>query len=257
MENIVIVGGSSGIGLALVQKLTAKDCKVTNISRSPCPVASVTNYTADVKNPKELSAAFSKLGAIDALIYCAGTSLAAPVECVKPADYRDLFEVNLLGAVECTRLAMPLLTASGNGRIIYASSSAAVVPIAFDSFYSASKAALVMFSRAVDLETDKVKTTAALIGGTRTQFSFKRKIYTDCDKYDKNLKSAADSLIKIEQTGYDSNAVASGLYRLLRAKNPPPVAAVGFKNKLELRFYKLMPSCVKQMIDKRIYKLEF
>lgn len=256
MKNIVIVGGSSGIGLSLVQQLTSRDNEVTNISRTPCPVASVVNYEADAKSPKELSAAFSKLKNIDALVYCAGMSLAAPVEYVKPSDYRELFEVNLLGAVECTRLAMPLLTASGDGRIIYASSTGAVTPIAFDSYYSASKAALCMFSRAVNLETDKVKTTAALIGGTKTQFSFKRKIYTDCGDYDKNLKSAADALIKIEQTGYDANAVATGLYKLLRAKNPPPVAAIGLKNKLELCIYRMMPLCIKQMIDKKIYRLD-
>ena len=107
MKNIVIVGGSSGIGLAVVQNLSGEN--IANISRTPCVVAGVNNLTADVTDRAALKKAFSRLSRIDALIYCAGTSMAAPVEYAEYDDYKRLFEVNLFGAIECCKLAMPML----------------------------------------------------------------------------------------------------------------------------------------------------
>ncbi|MDE7463587.1 MAG: SDR family NAD(P)-dependent oxidoreductase [Clostridiales bacterium] len=251
-NNIVIVGGSSGIGLSLSQKL--EDREITVISKSPCPVAGVRNFIADVCSPKELKAAFSKIERIDALVYCAGTSLAAPVECVQTDDYRRLFDTNLLGAVECTRLAMPLLKSSGAGRIIYLGSMGGVMPIAFDSFYSASKAALMLFARAVNLETDKVSASVALIGGTQTRFSFKRKIYTDCGEYDPALKSASDALIKIEQTGYTADFVSDKLIKMIDNEKPA-VVTIGLKYKFAGMLYKLLPQRIKHFADKKIYDI--
>ncbi len=253
-NDIIVVGGSSGIGLSLCQKLAERN--ITVISKSACPVSGVRNIITDVRKPNELSDAFSQINKADALIYCAGVSLAAPVEYVDDDDCRALFDTNIIGAVEATKYAMPLLrNACDGGRIIYLASSGAIAPIAFDSFYSASKAALVMLARALRLETDGIKATAALIGGTRTRFSFKRKIYDDCGDYDEKLKIAADALIKIEQTGYTADFVAGKLIKLLDAKSPPAVCSIGLKNKLALAVYRLMPQCLKHAVDKKIYRL--
>ena len=220
INNVVIAGGSSGIGLALVQKLDAGKKSIINLSRSACPVAGVKNIITDLADPDEIGAAFARIDRIDALVYCAGTSLAAPVEYTATEDYRKLFEVNLLGAAECVKLAMPKLRASGDGRIVLLASSGGVAPIAFDAFYSASKAALITFAEALNLETQSVRATAVVIGGTKTRFSFKRKIYTDCGDYDKDLKAAADSLIKMEQTGYNVNRIADGIIKVLARDAP-------------------------------------
>lgn len=253
IKNIVIAGGSSGIGLALVQKLDAGKKNIVNISRSACPVAGVRNIITDLAVPEEIDAAFSRIDRIDALIYCAGMSLAAPVEYTETADYRKLFEVNFLGAAECVKLAMPMLRASGDGRIILLASSGGVAPIAFDAFYSASKSALMTFAEAINLETENVRATAVVIGGTKTRFSFKRKIYTDCGDYDRDLKAAADSLIKMEQTGYNANRIADGIIKVLVNDAPPPAVTIGFKNKAQLLAYKVMPSCARRAVLRSVY----
>lgn len=255
MSRITIVGGSSGIGLALVQRLIDKN-EVVNISRTPCPVAGVTNITADATDPSALDAAFKKIAETDALVYCAGTSMAAAVEHAPTDAYRRIFEVNILGAIECVRLALPMLNRSDDGRIILLSSAGAVTPIPFDSFYSATKAAMNAFSRALMLEQSKVKCTAAVIGGTRTRFSFKREVY-GADGANENLTRATDALINIEQSGYTADFVASKLLKLLHAQNPPPVVTVGLKNKLMLATYKLLPYKVQRMILKLVYKLNY
>ena len=254
MKNIVIVGGSSGIGLAVVQNLSGEN--IANISRTPCVVAGVNNLTADVTDRAALKKAFSRLSRIDALIYCAGTSMAAPVEYAEYDDYKRLFEVNLFGAIECCKLAMPMLRTAEDGRIIILSSTGGVTPIAYDGFYSASKAGIISLCAELRLEAPEVKSTAVIIGGTQTQFSFKRKVYTDCGEYEKELKRASDSLIKMEQTGYSAEFVAQKIVKILYAKNPPPKVTVGTKNKLVTGLYKIMPWRLKITALRSAYNLD-
>ena len=97
MNTVIIVGASSGIGLALAQRLVSANA-VINISRESCPVAGVENLIADVTDGDALAAAFARIPDADALVYCAGTSMAAAVECVHTDDYKRLFAVNLLRA---------------------------------------------------------------------------------------------------------------------------------------------------------------
>lgn len=254
MKNIVIVGGSSGIGLALVQKLNGEN--ITNISRTACPVAGVTNMTADVSDTGALKRAFSKIKAIDVLVYCAGTSLAAPVEYVSDSDVKYLTDVNLVGAITCCKLAMPLLNKSESGRIVLLSSTGGIVPIPFDSFYSATKSALITLCDGLRLENPKIKSTAAIIDGTRTQFSFKRKVYTDCGVYDEKLKCAADKLIKREQTGYTADFVANKLAKIINANDPPPRIVIGVKNKLLVGLYSILPDNFRLYVVRKLFGIE-
>lgn len=252
MKNIVVVGGSDGIGLALIQNLSGE--KITNISRTPCVVAGVTNISADVSDERSLKNAFSQLEAIDALIYCAGTSLAAPVEYVKIDDLEYLFNVNLIGAIQCCKLAIPLLKNSDDGRFVALSSSGATIPIAYDAFYCASKAGLTAFCAAISPELPEIKSTAVIIGGTRTRFSFKRKVYKDCAGY-ADLKSAADAITKIEQTGYSAQKIAAEIADILYRKNPPATVTIGIKNRLSVRLYKLLPRRFKRSALRAAYNL--
>lgn len=254
MKNVVIVGGSSGIGLAVVQNL--KDCSVTNISRTPCAVAGVKNITADVTDRDATGKAFAGIDEIDALIYCAGASLAAPTELVSEGDITRVFDVDLFSVIACIRCALPMLSKSDDARIVVLASSAAVAPIAYDSVYSASKAGVVSLCTELRLELPEIKSTAVIIGGVRTQFSFKRKIYTDCGDYGEQLKHASDSLIRIEQTGYSADFVAKKIVALLNKKNPPPSVTIGAKNKLALFCYKLMPWRLKLYALRKTYGLQ-
>lgn len=254
MKNVVIVGGSSGIGLAVIQNL--KDCSVTNISRTPCPVAGVNNISADVTDKAAVKKAFASADQIDTLIYCAGASLAAPTELVSDKDMRKVFDVNFFGAIDCIKCALPGLSKSDDAHIVIISSAAGVAPIAYDSVYSASKAGLLSLASALRLELPEIKSTAVVVGGVRTQFSFKRKIYTDCGDYNEQLKKASDSLIRIEQTGYAADFIAKKIIAVINKKNPPPVVTVGAKNKLMLFCYKMLPWRLKLYALRKTYNLQ-
>ncbi|MCH5160642.1 MAG: SDR family NAD(P)-dependent oxidoreductase [Clostridiales bacterium] len=257
MKNIVIIGGSSGIGLSLAQKLTENGENVYCISKSICPIDGVNNSVTDVRDIDRLNEHIQKINHIDALVYCAGISLASSVEYAEEEIIEELIDVNLTCAILAVKAALSKM--SDGGRIILLSSSGGVAPIAFDAPYSASKAGLIKLAEALDLELSHIgiKCTAAVIPGVRTRFSFKRKIF-DSEKqlrYADKLKNAADALIKIEQTGATADYISDKLLKILDGKSPPPVVIVGAKNKIGMFVYRILPHCLKRKILRFIYKI--
>ena len=166
VSTAVVVGGSSGIGLETCTRLSARGWNVINISRSPCKNVKVKNIIADVAAGSTVTDVISKIGEkykIDALIYCAGFSMAAPIEYAKESDYRYLFDVNFFGALKAVQACIPSMKDRG-GRIILVGSLGGEIPIMFDPFYSSSKAALEMFVRGAyhELKPYNIKITAFL-----------------------------------------------------------------------------------------------
>ena len=186
-QHVLVVGASDGIGLHVATILHQLGARVTTASRRPCPLDGVLHIPTDVSLYGERQNLIERIKAadapIDAMVYLAGTSLAAPVEATTDADYRYLWEVNYFGFVHLTAGLLALLRQAA-GRVVAVSSMAAVAPIPFDAHYSASKSALVTFCNALQCEVAPygVKVSAVLPGGVQTAFSYKRKIYdqTQC-----------------------------------------------------------------------------
>lgn len=259
MKNrVLIIGGSSGFGLSTAQILTKQGMTVYNISRTPCAISGVTNLIASVTNEGELEAAFSRIdGALSAMIYCAGYSMAAPVEYVDPSDYRTLYETNVFGLIECCKRAIPLMKQRG-GNIIAVSSMGAVSPISFDSFYSSSKAAVNMFMRALNSELApyKIRCCAIMPGAAQTRFSFKRNIYSNSQSgdYYKVMNSCARRLIKMEQTGSSAVKVARTIAKTAQKQSPAPLKACGFKGKVTCLAIRLLPTRWSDALSASLYK---
>lgn len=107
-KSVVIVGASSGIGYETALRLLGKGYSVSNISRTPCNLDRIRNYRADVSAGESLAKAIGEAAAAEggelyALVYCAGFSMAAPVEHAEEKDYRYLFDVNYFGAVRAVQ----------------------------------------------------------------------------------------------------------------------------------------------------------
>ena len=204
-RTVIVVGGSSGIGYETALRLVGKNFAVANISRTPCRLDRVKNYTADVAAGDSLEKAVREAAAatenLYGLVYCAGCSMAAPIEYAEEKDYRYLFEVNYFGALRAIRCVAPYLKRRG-GRIVLVSSMGGTFPVAFDSFYSSSKAAVDMLAKgaAIELEPYRIRVCAVQPGGTSTGFTFKRKVYPDEANrdYAAKVKRAAAALAGIE-----------------------------------------------------------
>lgn len=260
-KNVIIIGGSSGIGLAASKLFVDNGDAVLNVSRTESPLKEVINIKFDVSRTKEIPELFLKIaeqiGDIDILVYSAGFSMASPVEKVMTTDYRYLFEVNFFGAIEAIKSSMPYLNPKAH--IILISSVGGVVPIYYDSFYSASKAALNMLAMAVqgEIYDKEIYVTSLMPGGTQTDFTFKRKVYPidEMDKYKDDMQKAVSNLAEIEQNGASANKVAKEIFKIANSDNPPIIKAVGFKNQLYYKASKIMkPESIKKMCFKKYLK---
>ena len=251
IRTAIVVGGSSGIGRETALRLLTRGYKVYNVSRTPFKGERVRTVTADAAQEGELEKAITQIGiqegAIDLLVYSAGFSMAAPLEHAKSGDYRYLFEVNFFGAIEALKAATPFLKKRG-GRAILVGSLGGDMPIPFDGFYSASKAALCMLARESDLElrSSGVRVSALLPGGTATDFTYSRRVYgaEESKAYAPSLKKASAALANMEQGGMNPSLVAGAIIKLSAKRNPPHVAVAGGKNNMVRYLYKLMPERV-------------
>ncbi|MBD5632709.1 MAG: SDR family NAD(P)-dependent oxidoreductase [Clostridia bacterium] len=258
-KTAVVVGGSSGIGYETCVRLVNRGWDVVNISRTPCKNAKVTNIAADAAAGTALSDAILSVAEktpVSALIYSAGFSMAAPIEFAKESDYRYLFDVNFFGALQSIQAVIPSMKARG-GRIILIGSIGGDLPICFDSFYSASKAALEMLCRSAysELKGYNIKVTGVLPGGTATNFTFKRKVYGDDENksYSQSVNKAVAALANIEQSGMQPAEVAEIIYGLLLADKPPVIKICGAKNTAMRLFSRIVPEKITLKINERVY----
>ena len=261
-RSVVIVGASSGIGYETALRLLGKGYSVSNISRTPCNLARIRNYRADVSAGESLTKAIGEAAAAEggelyALVYCAGFSMAAPVEHAEEKDYRYLFDVNYFGAVRAVQSAVPYMKERG-GRIVLVSSMGGLFPVAFDSFYSSSKAAVDMLvkSAALELEPYGIRVCSVQPGGTSTAFTFKRKIYGDAEngEYAEKVKLAAAALADMEQGGMSAGEVARSVAEAVCGKNPPLLLQCGGWNKFCAVAKRILPDKAAQYINKKVYK---
>lgn len=143
MQTALVIGGSDGIGLALIGRLVADGWRVASLSRSPLPDGAVRHEVCDVRDPdfiRRLGTLCDELGALDACVYCAGVGESLDLADLSPQ--RVSFEVNLLGAVAAAEVVVARMLAAGRGHFIGLSSQADRFISADAPAYSASKAGM-------------------------------------------------------------------------------------------------------------------
>ncbi|MEM9920126.1 MAG: SDR family oxidoreductase [Bacteroidota bacterium] len=151
-RNILIIGGSSGIGLALVKKLVDQGDKVTVISRNPGPLTTlpVTHIAADVLTDdlKQLDLPDS----LDGVVYCPGSITLKPFRSLKAAQFREDYELNVVGAVNSLQATQRALKASKVGSVVLFSTVAVGQGMPFHSSIAAAKGAVEGFTRSLAAE---------------------------------------------------------------------------------------------------------
>lgn len=158
----VVTGASKGIGLAIVEALVQAGAHVVAGSRTTserlktlAEEGSVTWVPVDLAEPEaagELVAAAG--GRVDVLVNNVGTAPARTDGFLSVGDeeWRRTIDLNLLAAVRVTRAALPVMLDAGDGSVITVGSVNATLPEPLVIDYSAGKAALVAFSKALSKE---------------------------------------------------------------------------------------------------------
>jgi len=158
----VVTGASRGIGLAIVQALVASGVRVIAGDRSPSPdldklagdgqVQAVTVDLAEPDGPARLITAAGDR--IDILVNNVGSAPARPggFLSITDDDWHASLTLNLMAAVRATRSALPVMLTAGRGVIISICSANAHLPDPAVMDYSAAKAGLANFSKALSKE---------------------------------------------------------------------------------------------------------
>ncbi len=184
---VLVTGASSGIGQALARRLAAQGCRLVLVARSgdrlqqlaselqrslgsPGAVA-VPGDVTDARTARTaVEEAVGRFGGLDVLVNNAGLGLRAPVSRMDPADLSYVFGVNVVGALNFTRAAMPHLAKSPAGLVIFVSSISARQPVPCLGGYAATKAALAALADALRLEQLPVRVLTVFPGSVETSF---------------------------------------------------------------------------------------
>ena len=148
MKKILVIGGSKGIGNAIIKSLVDENL-VINISRS-APLLSHTNLThfsCDI-----LSDDLPEIEAIDSLIYCPGSINLKPISRLKLEDFRNDFEINVIGAVKAIQYYLPLLKNGSKPSILLFSTVAAKLGMPFHASVAAAKSAVEGLTKSLGAE---------------------------------------------------------------------------------------------------------
>lgn len=258
---VLISGGSSGIGRATANYYADRGHRVYELSRSGSDRPGVRHLTADVCDPASVRRAVDKVmeeeGRLDILISNAGYGIGGSVEGTSPEDAAQQMRVNFEGGVHLVQAALPALRSGGGGRILFVSSLAAVIPIPFQAFYSASKAAVNTFALALANELRPFGIACALIlpGDVRTGFTEHRvKGAAEAPAY---ANTASQSLAKMEadeRGGRSPETIARRLYRMGTGRRSPALLrGASAADQALLIAYRLLPKRLSQRLLARLY----
>lgn len=171
-KNFLIVGGSSGIGLALAKQLLAGGHTVTIATRTAASLAGANAIRFDaLKDELPLSGLGDQLHGI---AYCPGSINLKPFHRLTDQDFLDDFQLNVLGAVKTVRATLPLLKNSGDASVVFFSTVAVGQGMSFHASVAASKGALEGLTRSLAAElAPKIRVNAIAPSLTNTPLASK------------------------------------------------------------------------------------
>ena len=159
MSNVVITGGSRGIGAAAVALFAEKGHTVTFLYEkdhaAAKAVAEKTGAKAiccDVADRQAVFAAFGKIGPVDILVCNAGVCHYGLLSMMEESAWDRIFDVNVKGVYNCVSAAMPAFLKNQKGSIVTVSSMWGQVGASCEAAYSATKGAVIALTKALAKE---------------------------------------------------------------------------------------------------------
>ncbi|KJD34304.1 oxidoreductase [Tamlana nanhaiensis] len=135
MKTILVIGGSKGIGKAIVNALL-DNYRVINISRTSPEINhdNLTHFSCDILNDD-----LPKIDAISSLIYCPGSINLKPISHLSLDDFKNDFEINVLGAVKSIKHYLPVLKQAEHASILLFSTVASKLGMPFHASIATAK----------------------------------------------------------------------------------------------------------------------
>ncbi|BBY38333.1 beta-ketoacyl-ACP reductase [Mycobacterium mantenii] len=155
----MVTGGSGGIGKGCARKLVERGYDVVLSARREAPLRAAAeeigarHIVADASDPNGFSTAISTLETVDLVVHAAGALGGTYARKQTFEQWQSIMSANLDSCFVVTSAVLPKMTAGS--RLVFISSSAAHEPMPARTAYSASKAGMNAFARALALEVDR------------------------------------------------------------------------------------------------------
>lgn len=169
---VIITGGASGMGEATVRDFARNGARLVSMDVSVdageaiAAQAGASFVHCDVSDEASVQAAFAKaadlLGGLDVLIHAAGVAPGAPAEAITLSGWEKVFAINARGTFLTNQTAFGYLK-DGGGRIINFASAAGVSGLPNKAHYSATKGAVISWTRTIAKEWGQYGITANCI----------------------------------------------------------------------------------------------
>ncbi len=150
-KNILIVGGSSGIGLALAELLSPLN-KIYIASRSSENIEGLDVIHIPFDATTETIDTSSLPEKLDGFVYCPGSINLRPFKGLSAEAFEKDFQINVIGAINSLKNILEQLSASGNASVIFFSTVAVQTGMPFHSSVAASKGAIEGLTRSLAAE---------------------------------------------------------------------------------------------------------
>ena len=162
-KRILITGGGTGIGLELARRLVernrvviaGRDQEKLDRARADTPKLEVArlDVTSETQARETVTQIAEELGGLDVLVNNAGSLRGYPLASPDAdAKSNEDVQVNVVGVLRMTRVALPLLEASHEGAVVFVSSAVALAAVPGYVVYAATKAAVHSVARSLRAE---------------------------------------------------------------------------------------------------------
>ena len=223
---VIITGASGGIGLATARLFAQEGAKIALAARSADTLHTIVNelheqhreaiaIPTDMHNKDEIEAmvdsVFQQYGRIDILINNAGQAVSGNVADVDIDQFRQVFELNVLGPVEAMQAMIPKMRQNGGGLIINVSAIVSKMSLPGVGAYAATKAALDKISDSAreELASDNIRITTMFPRKTATNFG-------------KNSLSNTNQAPRPAQSGPEPDSAEAVAQKILEAARNEP-----------------------------------
>ena len=257
---VLLTGGSSGIGQCTARYLAEAGCRVYELSRRDSSQPGIIHLACDVTREEQVQAAVKTVaereGRIDIVVNNAGFGISGAVEFTQTADAQRLLDVNFFGMVRVNRAVLPYMREAGRGRIVNLSSVAAVAPIPFQTYYSASKAAVNAYTMALANEVRPFGITVCAVqpGDIATGFtSAREKSQAGDQAYNGRIGRSVARMEHDETAGMSPASAGAFIGRVALRRSHHPLYTIGGFYRFAVLLLKLLPASAGNWLLGRLY----
>jgi NAD(P)-dependent dehydrogenase (short-subunit alcohol dehydrogenase family) len=271
MRPVLLTGASRGIGYSTATYLAAKGWDVFAGVRNKEDAAKlkaesqhITPIILDITNADHLAALDDLLPErLAAVVNNAAMVVRGPMEAIPPTELRRQLEVNVVGQLAVTQVALPRLRRS-HGRVVFISSLNGRVSFPLLGAYCASKFALEAAADALRMELKSWDIPVVIIEPAQTKTDMWRAAQSRLDEmspaiseetrqlYEQHLQGLAKVIARSQKMAVPPTRVVEVIEEALTARRPRARYVVGLGPKLQLAFVTKLPTAMRDRLLRTI-----